>query len=95
MSTRSEKAVTQAKKVAQECAMKASYYRRGFAQQAWREAIAAAVLIPLGLILCLREPTAGCILFICGAVAAHGAYYSFQYACKTYGEYCELPDNDY
>jgi hypothetical protein len=89
-----EQAITQAKQVAQECAMKAPYYRREFTQQAWREAIVAAVLILLGLLLCLREPAAGFILFICGAVAAHAAYSSFQYAYAMYGEYRELCEDD-
>jgi hypothetical protein len=82
-----------AKQVAHECAMKAAYYRRGFTQQAWREAIVAALLIPLGLILVLRAPIAGFFLFMCGAVAARAAYTSFQYACTAYGEYKELPED--
>ena len=90
---KSEQAKTRAKRVAQECAMKAGYYRRGFTQQAWRETIAAALLISLGLILFLREPIAGLFLFMCGAVAAHGAYRSFQHAFTTYGEYTELPED--
>jgi hypothetical protein len=87
-----EQARAQAKQVAQDCAMKAAYYRRGFTQQGWRETIAAALLIALGLILLLRVPAAGFFLFVCGAVAAHGAYTSFEYACAAYGEYKELPE---
>ena len=75
---RSERVVIKAKQVAQECAMKASYHRREFTRDAWRQTIVAALLIPLGLILFLRVPAAGFILFVCGAVAAHGAYSSFQ-----------------
>jgi len=89
----SEQATTQAKQVAQECALKAAYYRRAFTQQAWREIIVAAVLILLGLTLFLRAPAAGFVLFMCGAVAAHAAYTSFQYACTTYGEYKELRED--
>ena len=89
----SEHAVIRAKQVAQECGMKASYYRREFTQRAWREAFAAALLIPLGLILCLRAPAAGLIIFVLGAVAARGAYLSFQYACSAYGEYNELRED--
>ena len=85
-----EQAITQAKQVAQECAMKAAYYKREYTQQVWRETIVAALLILLGLILFLRAPAAGFFLFICGAVAAHTAYTSFQYACTAYGEYKEL-----
>ena len=90
---KSEHAVIRAKQVAQECGMKASYYRREFTQRAWREAFAAALLIPLGLILCLRAPAAGLIIFVLGAVAARGAYLSFQYACSAYGEYNELRED--
>jgi hypothetical protein len=79
------------KQVAQECSMKAAYYRRAFTRQAWRETIVAALLIPVGLILFLRVPAAGFFLFVCGAVAAHAAYRSFQYARTAYGEYNELP----
>ena len=73
--------------------MKAAYYRRGFAQQAWREGIVAALLIPLGLILFLRAPAAGAFLLICGALAARAAYTSRQYASTVYGEYKELPED--
>jgi len=86
----SEQAITHAKQVAQECAMKAAYYRRGFTQQAWRETIVAALLVLLGLILLLRVPAAGFFLFMCGAVAARAAYTSFQCAFTAYGEYEEL-----
>jgi HD-like signal output (HDOD) protein len=89
----SEQAISRAKKVAQECAMKATYYRREFTQQARREIVAAALLIALGLILFLRAPGAGFFLFMCGAVAAHRAYTSFHHACTTYGEYKELPED--
>jgi hypothetical protein len=82
-----------AKQVAHECSMKAAYYRREFTQQAWRETLIAALLIPLGLILFLRAPAAGFFLFICGALAAHAAYTSFQYARTVYGEYKELPED--
>ena len=88
-----EQAITQAKQVAQECAMKAAYYRRKFTQRAWRETIVAALLIPLGLILFLPAPAVGFFLFICGAVAAYAAYTSFQYACTAYGEYKELRED--
>jgi hypothetical protein len=73
--------------------MKASYYRREFTRHAWRQTIAAALLILLGLILFLRVPAAGFIVFVFGAVAAHGAYRSFQTACSTYGEYNDLPED--
>jgi len=73
--------------------MKAAYYRREFTQRAWRETIMAALLIPLGLILFLPVPAAGFFLFMCGAVAAHAAYSSFQYAGTAYGEYKELPED--
>ena len=89
----SEPVVVKAKRVAQECAMKASYYRREFTRHAWRQTIAAALLIPLGLILLLRAPIAGSIIFLGGAVAAHGAYNSFRYACSVYGEYNDLPED--
>ena len=89
----SEQRVTQAKQVAQECAMKAAYYRREFTQRAWRETILAALLIPLGLILLVRAPAAGFFLFMCGAVAAYAAYTSFQHAFTTYGEYKELRED--
>ena len=82
-----------AKQVAQECAMKAAYYRREFTQRAWRETIIAAVLIPLGLLLLLPVPAAGLFLLICGAVVAHAAYASFQYARTVYGEYTELRED--
>ena len=82
-----------AKQVAQECSMKAAYYRREFTQQAWRETLAAALLISVGLILFLQEPAAGFFLFVCGAVAAHAAYTSFHYAWTAYGEYKELPED--
>jgi hypothetical protein len=85
--------MTIAKQVAQECSMKAAYYRREFTQQAWRETIVAALLIPSGLILFVRAPAAGFFLFMCGAVAARAAYTSFQYACTAYGEYKELPED--
>jgi hypothetical protein len=85
-----EQAITRAKQVAQECAMKAAYYRCEFTQRAWRETIVAALLIPLGLILFLRAPAAGFFLFICGAVVAYAAYTSFQYARTAYGEYKEV-----
>jgi hypothetical protein len=75
-----------AKQVAQECAMKAAYYRREFTQRAWRETILAALLIPLGLILLLPAPATGFLFFICGAVVAHEAYTSFQYARTVYGK---------
>jgi hypothetical protein len=87
----SEHVVIRAKRVAQECAMKASYYRCEFIRHAWRQTIAAALLIPLGLILLLRVPAAGFIVFVFGAVAARGAYSSFQYAGSAYGEYDDLP----
>jgi hypothetical protein len=89
----SEQAITRAKQAAQECAMKGAYYRREFTQQAWRETIIAAILIALALIFFLLEPAAGLFLFICGAVAAHSAYFSFQHGCSTYGEYKELPED--
>lgn len=73
--------------------MKASYYRREFTHHAWRQTIAAALLIPLGLILILRAPVAGFIVFACGAVAARGAYSSFQYSSSAYGEYNDLPED--
>lgn len=73
--------------------MKASYYRREFARHAWRQTIAAALLISLGLLLLLRAPVAGVILFVCGALAAHGAYNSFQCAYSTYGEYNDVPED--
>ena len=73
--------------------MKAGYYRREFTQQAWRETIAAGLLIPLALILFLRVPAVGFIVFLFGAVAAHEAYTSFQYARSTYGEYNELRED--
>jgi hypothetical protein len=73
--------------------MKAAYYRREFTQQAWRETIVAAVLIPLGLILLLRAPAVGFLLFVCGAVAGRAAYTTFQYAYTAYGEYKELPED--
>ena len=82
-----------AKQVAHECSMKAAYYRREFAQQAWREGVVAALLIPLGLILFLRAPGAGSFVFICGALAARAAYTSFQNASTVYGEYKELPED--
>ena len=85
-----EQETIKAKQVAQECEMKAAYYRHGFTKQAWREAIIAALSILLGLILLQRAPEAGFFLFICGAVAAHQAYSSFQYARTVYGEYKEL-----
>jgi len=70
---RTEQAIAQAKQAAQESAMKAAYYRRGFTQQARRETIAAALLIPSELILFLPAPIAGFFLFMCGVVAAHAA----------------------
>jgi hypothetical protein len=88
-----DQAITQSKRVAQECAMKAAYYRRGFIQQAWRETIVAALLILLGLILFLRDPAAGFLLVVCGGVAGRMAYGSFQHACTTYGEYRELSED--
>jgi len=89
----SEPVVIKAKRVAQECAMKASYYRREFSRHAWRQTVAAALLIPLGLILLLRAPIAGFIILVCGVFAAHGAYNSFQYACSAYGEYNDVPED--
>jgi hypothetical protein len=88
-----ECAVIRAKQAAQECAMKATYYRREFTQQAWSQGVAAALLIPLGLILFLRAPAVGFIVFVCGTVAAHGAYSSFRYASLAYGEYNELRED--
>lgn len=88
---KSEAVVIKAKRVAQECAMKASYYRREFTRHGWRQTIAAAVLIPLGLVLLLGAPIAGFVILVCGAVAAHGAYNSFQTACSAYGEYDDRP----
>jgi hypothetical protein len=88
-----EQAITQAKQVAQECAMKAAYYRCEFTRRAWRETFVAALLILLGLIFFLRAPAAGFFLFVCGAMAAYAAYTSFQYACTAYGEYKELPED--
>jgi hypothetical protein len=82
-----------AKQVAQECAMKAVYYRREFTQRAWRETILAALLIPLGLILLLPAPVAGFLFFTCGAVFAHEAYTSFQYARTVYGAYTALREH--
>jgi hypothetical protein len=89
----SEQAITRAKQVAQECAMKTAYYRRAFTQQARRESIVATLLLGLGLVLFLRAPLAGFFLFLCGAVAAHQAYTSFKHACTTYGEYGELHED--
>ena len=89
----SEQAIIQAKRVAQECTMKAAYYRRAFTQQAWRETIVAALLIVLGLALFLRSPVVGFVLFLCGAGAARAAYTSFQRACTVYGEYKELRED--
>ena len=91
--TTSECALIRAKQAAQECAMKATYYRREFTQQAWSQGVAATLLIPLGLILFLRAPAVGFIVFVCGTVAAHGAYSSFQYASFAYGEYNELRED--
>jgi phosphatidylglycerophosphate synthase len=73
--------------------MKAAYYRREFTQQAWRETIVAAVLIPLGLILLLQAPAVGFLLFVGGVVAGRAAYTTFQYAHTAYGEYKELPED--
>jgi hypothetical protein len=93
MTSEQTQTVNQAKRAAQECVMKATYYRREFARRARREGIVAALLILLGLILCLRAPGAGFILFLCGAVAAHCAYRSFQYASSAYGDYNEFGDD--
>lgn len=89
---KNENAILRSKQVAQECAMKAGYYRKEFNIAGWKNLLAALGFGFLGLIMLFVFLPVGMIILAFAGLAAYDSYKSFEMALEAYGEYHGLRD---